>query len=180
MTKISKKFHSLARGWIIIAVFVAFVIYIAVTLPILQDAPGGNIESLDTKFFYKPEVAFSTVESYGDAKNFWIGMYLTWDVITPILYTLAFSLLISWLFQRSFKPESNIQKLNVVPVVGGLFDILENLSVVTLLGTYPSQITAVAWFSTFCTVSKMSFLGVSVLLILFGFVKAAVNRFKKQ
>lgn len=180
LAKISRLFHSWARGWLILALFAAFVVFVAVTLPVLQAAPGGSIVSLDTRFFYTPEEAFSTVGSYGDASRFWIRIYLTWDIANPILYTLAFSLLISWLFQRSFKPGSKLQKLNVLPVGAGLFDLLENISIVTLLTAYPAQLTVVAWLSTVCTMSKISFLGVSTLLILFGVVRAAMNRFKKQ
>jgi hypothetical protein len=171
LAKLSKRFHSWARGWLILALFLAFVVFVAVTLPALQAAPGGSIVSLDSQLFYTPEEAYSTVASYGDASRFWITIYLTWDIVNPILYTLTFSLLISWLFQRSFKPGSMLQRLNVLPVGAGIFDLLENFSIVTLLAS---------WFSTVCTMGKISFLGVSTLLVLVGLVIAAVNRFKKQ
>lgn len=180
LSKLSRLFHSWTRGWLILALFAAFVAFMAVTLPALQAAPGGSIVSLDAQLFYTPEEAFSTVASYGDAAPFWIRMYLTWDIVNPILYTLAFGLLISWLFQRSFKPGSKLQKLNVLPVGAGLFDLLENISIVILLAVYPAQPTVLAWISTICTVSKISFLGASVLLVLVGLLKAAMNRFKKQ
>ena len=180
LSKLSRLFHSWARGWLILALFAAFVISVAVTLPVLQAAPGGSIVSLDAQFFYTPEEAFSTVASYGDAGRFWIRIYLTWDIVNPILYTLALSLLISWLFQRSFNPGRKLQKLNVLPVGAGLFDLFENICIVTLLTVYPAQPAVVAWLSTVCTMSKMSFLGVSSLLILVGLVKAAMNKFKKQ
>lgn len=180
LAKLSKRFHSWARGWLILALFLAFVVFVAVTLPALQAAPGGSIVSLDSQLFYTPEEAYSTVASYGDASRFWITIYLTWDIVNPILYTLTFSLLISWLFQRSFKPGSMLQRLNVLPVGAGIFDLLENFSIVTLLASYPTKQTAVAWFSTVCTMGKISFLGVSTLLVLVGLVIAAVNRFKKQ
>jgi hypothetical protein len=173
-------FHSWARGWLILALFAVFVVFEAITLPFLQAAPGGDIESLDAQFFYTPEKAFSTVASYGGAARFWIRIYLTWDIVNPILYTLAFSLLISWLFQRSFKPGSKLQKLNVLPVGAGLSDLLENICIVTLLTAYPAQPVGVAWLSTVCTMSKMSFLSLSTLLILVGLIKAVMNGFKKQ
>ena len=70
--------------------------------------------------------------------------------------------------------------MNVLPVGAGLFDLLENICIVTLLTVYPAQPAVVAWLSTVCTMSKTSFLGMSTLLILVGLVKAAMNRFKKQ
>jgi hypothetical protein len=68
----------------------------------------------------------------------------------------------------------------VVPVGAGLFDLLENFSIVILLLAYPAQYTVVAWLSTVCTMSKIILLGVSILLILIGVVGAALKRFKKQ
>jgi len=110
------------------------VVDLAVTLPILKAAPGGNIWALDAQFFYTPKKAFATVASYGDVSRLWTRIYLIWDIVNPILYTLAFSLLISWLFQHDFNPVSNMQKLNVLPAGAGLFDSLENISIVMLLG----------------------------------------------
>jgi hypothetical protein len=45
------------------------VVFIAITLPVLQASPGGTIESLDARFFYTPKEAFSTVGSYGEASR---------------------------------------------------------------------------------------------------------------
>ena len=180
IAKISTLFHSWARGWIILALTATFVIFIAITLPVLQASPGGSIESLDARFFYTPEEALSTVGSYGEASGFWIRIYMTWDLVNPILYTLIFGLLISWLFQRSFRPGSKLQILNVVPVGAGLFDILENISIVILLLAYPAPPAVVAWISTVFTTSKTILLAVSALLILIGVIGAALNGFKKQ
>ena len=111
LSTLSKILHSRAKGWIILVLLGLFATYIAITLPLLVSAPGGDIESLDAQFFYTPDQAFSTIELYGDAGSFWIWMYLTWDVATPILYSLLFGLTISWLFLRGFSPGSKIQIL---------------------------------------------------------------------
>jgi hypothetical protein len=73
-----------------------------------------------------------------------------------------------------------MQQLNVLPLGAGLFDLLENISIVTLLATYPTQLTFVAWLSTLFTMAKIGFLGVSTLLILFGVVTAVANKLKKH
>jgi hypothetical protein len=180
LARISTLFHSWAKGWLVLVIFVAFVIFIAITLPILQSSPGGSIKSLDARIFYMPEEAFSTVSSYGEASGFWVRTYLTWDLVNPILYTLIFSLLISWLFQRSFGSDSKLQKFNVAPAAAGLFDLLENFSIVIMLLAHPAQPAIVAWLSTAFTMSKTIFLAASALLVLIGAVGAALNRFKKQ
>jgi hypothetical protein len=180
LAQISRRLYSWARGGLILALVAGFVVFEAVTLPRLQSSPGGAIAALDTQVFYRPQQAFSTVASYGDAARFWIRMYLTWDLVNPILYTLIFSLLLSWLFQRAFQAGSRLRRLNVLPVGAGLFDVGENVCIVALLAVYPAQPRAVAWLATVCTLGKISLLGVSALLILAGAAKAAMNRFQVQ
>jgi hypothetical protein len=180
LTKLSTRLHSWARGWLILALFAVFVIYVALTLPALQKAPGGSIVSLDAQLYYPPNQAYATIADYGEASRFWILIYLTWDVGNPLLYVSIFSLLLSWLLQRSFKPASKLQRLNLLPLGAGVFDLLENLSIVTMLAAYPTRLNPIAWLSTACTLGKMSLLGLSLLLIIFGLLKAALNGFRKQ
>ena len=180
LSKLSRIFHNWTKGWLTIVLFIALIVYIVITLPILQKLPGGDIVSLDAQLFYTPEEAFATVASYGDSARLWTLLYLTWDVMTPILYTLAFSMSISWLFQRGFKPVSKMQKLNIIPIGAGLFDLLENISIVSLLSLYPNEPVYIAWISTVCTMIKTSFLGISILLILIGLIFAAIHGFKIQ
>jgi len=176
LTKISTRFHRWAQGWRIATLLAVFVVFEGITVPLLRHSPGGTLAPLDARFFYLPAEAYSTVEAYGDARSFWIGAYLTWDVVNPVLYTLLLSLSISWLFQRSVGTQSRLQKLNLVPLGAGLCDILENVSIVTLLGAYPLRLTAIAWLATLLTMSKVAFFGGSVALILLGVIKAATNR----
>ena len=107
LTAFSKRLHSWTKGWRILALVAGFAVFEAITLPRLQAAPGGSIVSLDTQLFYGPEQAFATVAAYGEARGFWIPVYLTWDVANPVLYTLIFSMLMSWLFRRGFRPRAS-------------------------------------------------------------------------
>ncbi len=180
LDRVSRRMDRWTSGRLVLALIVVFVAFEVITLPILQCSPGGEIVSLDARFFYTPQEAFSTIGAYADARSFWIGVYLTWDIVNPILYTLIFSLAISWLFQRGLGSESWIRRLNVLPIGSGLFDLLENACIVTLLATFPAQHAFVAWVASLCTMGKVSILGLSTLLILFGIIMAAKNRFRKQ
>jgi len=105
---------------------------------------------------------------------------LTADIIYPIIYTLFYGLLISWLFQRGFKSNSPMQKLNVMPVGAWFFDLLENVGIVSMLLVYPSQPVVLAWLTMSLGLIKWLFAIGSIGLSLFGLVKAGLNRFKKQ
>ena len=176
LSKISDRFHTWAKGWLILSIIAAFVLL--VNLP-LADPTLVNM-SLDGQFAYTPEQAFSMVASYGDAgrvQMIWIHLA---DFILITLYTAMFCLSISWLFQRGFKLDSRMQRLNVVPILGGFFDAMENVWIITMILVYPAQPIAVAWLSTISTMGKY-IMGIPiVLLLVIGLVKAATNRFKLQ
>jgi hypothetical protein len=104
----------------------------------------------------------------------------TADILYPIIYTFFYGLLLSWVFQRAFKPDSKMQKYNVVPVGAWFFDLLENVGIVSMLSMYPSQPVAFAWLTMIFGSLKWLFAFASIGLALFGLVKAALNGFKKQ
>jgi hypothetical protein len=68
-----------------------------------------------------------------------------------------------------------MQRLNLVPVLGGFFDVMENIWIMAMILVHPAQPTIVAWLSTISTMGKY-IMGIPiVLLLLIGLVKAATN-----
>ena len=176
LSRLSDRFYTWAKGWLILSVIGAFVLL--VNLPLAD--PTLISMSLDGRFGYTPEHAFSAVASYGDkgrVQMIWIHLG---DFILITLYTSMFCLSISWLFQRGFKLDSRMRRLNLVPLLGGFFDAMENIWIITMILVYPAQPTTVAWLSTISTMSKYIMGILIVLLLLIGLVKAAMNRFKVQ
>ena len=176
ISRISDHIHTWAKGWLILSIIAAFVLLVNLTLA----DPTLIGMSLDGQFAYTPEQAFSAVASYGDngrVQMIWIHLG---DFILITLYTSMFCLSISWLFQRGFKLDSRMQRLNLVPVLGGFFDVMENIWIITIIFVYPTQPTVVAWLSTISTMGKY-IMGIPiVLLLVIGLVKATMNRFKVQ
>jgi len=176
LSRISGRFRNWAKGWLILFIIAAFVLL--VNLPLAD--PALVSMSLDGRLAYTPEQAFSAVASYGDTgriQMIWIHLA---DFILITLYTSMFGLSISWLFKRGFKPDSRMQRLNLIPVLGGFFDVMENIWIMIMILVYPAQPTIVAWLSTISTTAKY-IMGVPiVLLLLIGLVRAIMNRFKVQ
>src|SRR5258706_11702830 len=84
---------------------------------IMALAANVSVTPLDLMFFYTPAKAFAMIEKYADAgRAVCLKIELTADILYPIIYTLFYGLLLSWLFQRAFKPDSKMRKYNVVPV----------------------------------------------------------------
>jgi hypothetical protein len=174
LSKLSDEIQSLAKGWLVLLIIAAFVLLI--NLPIAD--PDLVRMSLDGQFAYTPEHAFSAVASYGEEgriQMIWIHIA---DFILIFFYTSMFCLLISWLFKHSFKLDSRMQQLNLVPLLGGFFDTMENIWILILILAYPAQPKAVAWLSTFFTTSKYIISIPIFLLLMIGLVKTLMNRFK--
>ena len=170
ITRFSQCIQSRASGRRIVTLFVGMMAFILLTLPMAEEASAG-IEGLDSRGFYSLAEAHSTVASYSAEGRARLRIfYLTVDVINPLLYASFFALLISWVFQRAFSAESQLQRLNLAPLAAILFDLLENTSIVRLFGAYPSQPDSIARLAQIGSAGKFSLVSLSALLILIGLV----------
>ena len=184
LAKLSNTLRTYANGWLVLVFLAGEIFFNTVLLPNQQakmEAGSGGTGPIDLQFFYTPEKVYSMVESYGDAgRSDYRTFELTGDIVYPIVYTLFFALAITWLFQRGFPGGSHMHKYNVVPFGAWFFDLLENLSIVTMLSIYPSTPALLAWTATVFTMVKWLFVVPTAILLLYGLVKAAMNGFKKQ
>ena len=181
---LSDRFYQWAKGWLILVLLVLDAFFSGFLLPLIQgmmQGGQGDIQPLDLMLFATPEKVFGMIEKYGEyGRPFYRNVEFTVDIIYPIVYLFFFGLLISWLFQRGFASSNPIRKYNIMPLGAWFFDLLENITIVTLLSIYPAQPTALAWILTLLTTVKWLFAGASILLILIGLVMAIKNGFKKQ
>lgn len=182
---ISQKFHAWTRGWRVLLLLVATALMAGFIMPvaagILALAANNSVLPLDLMFFFTPGEAFDMIEKYGPAgRDLYLKILLTVDILYPIVYTLFLGLFLSWLFQRGFHPESIMQRLNVMPVGALLFDLLENIAIVTMLSMYPSIPDILAWLTMIFGSLKWLFAFASIALIFVGLIRAAMNGFRRQ
>jgi hypothetical protein len=185
LNAMSQKFHAWTTGWRVFILFVAEALMAGYVMPvaggIMALAANNSVLPLDLMFFYTPEQAFEMIDRYGEAgRSIYMRIELTADIIYPVIYTLFFGLLLSWLFQRGFQHDSPMQKWNIMPVGSFLFDLLENAGIVSMLAMYPSQPAILAWLTMLFGSLKWGFFLLTVALVLVGLVRAAMNRFRRQ
>jgi len=185
LNTLSEKFHSWTTSWRVIILLIADALMMGYIMPlaggIMALAANNSVLPLDLMFFYSPAKAFEMMDKYGEAgRSIYLKIELTADIIYPIIYTLFYGLLISWLFQRAFRSESKMMKLNVMPVGAWFFDLLENAGIVAMLVMYPAKPAAMAWLTMIFGSLKWGFAFVSIGLVLVGLVKATMNGFRKQ
>jgi len=184
LTNLSNTLRKYANGWLVLVFLAGEILFNAVILPAQSAkiaAGSGGLGPIDLQLFYTPDKVYGMIEAYGEETRASYRLFeMTGDIIYPIVYTLFFSLFITWSFQRGFPSNSGMQKLNVVPFGSWLFDLLENICIVIMISIYPSTPAALAWLSAIFTLIKWLFAGATIILILTGLVKAALNGFKKQ
>jgi hypothetical protein len=184
LNSISAKFYSWTKGWLIFIFLILDAFFSGFLLPLIQgmlQGGSGGIQPLDLMFLATPEKLFAMIGQYGEfGRPFYRNVELTVDIVYPLVYLFFFGLLISWLFERGFASTSPMRKLNVMPLGAWLFDLIENLAIVTLLSIYPSQPLLLGWLLTVVSTVKWIFAGASILLIALGLLMALKNGFKKQ
>ncbi len=184
LTKLSETLKPYAKGWIILLLLALDVFFNAVVLPrqlAQMQAASGGIGPIDLRFFYTPDQAYAMIDAYGGIGRADYRFFeLTGDILYPIVYTLFFSLAMTWLFQRGLAKANKVQHLNVVPFGAWLFDLLENLAIVTLLSIYPSQPALLAWLATTFTMIKWLFVGATILLLSIGLVTLVRKTFQSN
>lgn len=182
--KLSTALRKYANGWLVLLCLAGEVFFNAVILPAQQaniESASGGTGPIDLLFFYTPEKVYGMIASYGDKARASYRLFeLTGDILYPIVYTLFFSLALTWLFQRGFSSTSPMQKYIVVPIGGWFFDLLENLGIVAMLSVFPSTPAALAWIAAVFTLMKWLFAVSTGVLLLIGLGLAIKNGFKKQ
>jgi hypothetical protein len=182
--KISDIMQKHTKGWRMLVLFLLDAAFMGLILPMaegLMKMDSGGPGPIDLQIFYTPAKAYEMISSYGEyGRSFYRNIELTVDLIYPIIYTLFFSMLITWLFQRGFSPSSRMQRMNVVPFGAWLFDLLENIGIVSMLSIFPSTPVALAALTSVFTLIKWLFAFASMLLVLVGLVMALKNGFRRQ
>ena len=184
LTNLSNTLKKYANGWLVLVFMAGDIFFNAVVMPGQQkiiEAGSGGTGPIDLQIFYTPEKVYGMIASYSDAvRSSYRTFEMTGDILYPIVYTLFFSLAITWLFQRGFASGSKMQSYNVMPFGAWLFDLFENIGIVSMLSVHPSTPAALAWISGIATLIKWLFAGVTIVMILIGLVMAIKNGFKKQ
>lgn len=118
----------------------------------------GGIGILDMEVLYTPDQAYAILAAMGEAGwAFYLTHILPLDMFVPFFYALFLSTAISWLLHTWLPAESRWHRLNIVPVIGGLFDYLENFGILAMLLAWPAQLPDIASFTMAATLLKFAF-----------------------
>lgn len=130
-------------------------------LPIFDLSPTGY------SFAYASEL-LNTLGAEG--RDIYLSTQLPIDFIYPGLFSITYSLLLVWLFGKTFSINSKIYYFSLVPFLAGMFDYVENIFIIKMINSFPElQVTTVKIASTL-TILKSSFSMFFFTLLIVGFV----------
>jgi hypothetical protein len=154
--RISDWLHQVSNGWVALSALAIFVLFSALVLPAQAaraETDTGSAESPDTSFYYSADDLYSMAQVYGEqGRRAYVRTRFTFDVIWPLVYTIFLS------------------TANLAPVLGALFDYLENLSTSLVMLRYPDRTPGVDILAPVFTSVKWIFVNGSFVLLLAGVV----------
>jgi len=182
--QISDWLRRISTGWVALSALIIFLLFSALVLPqqaTKAEQETGGADSPDTSFFYTADDLYRMAESYGEqGRQAYIRARFTFDLVWPLVYTFFLVTAIGWVFGRAFAPGSAWQRANLAPLLGALFDYLENVSTSLVMLRYPDQTAVVDLLAPVFTALKWSLLGASFVLLVVGIVVAVWRWFKQR
>lgn len=133
--------------------------------PTIEDHSGG-VPIMDMRMSYTPDEVYELYTALGtEGRQAYRTLHLVPDVLFPIAYSLAFSFTAAWFMVRLLPLDHRLQWLSLTPLISGLADILENLSLVICGLVYPSRIDWLAQVASLLTKIKFGLMPVGVVLL---------------
>lgn len=102
---------------------------------------AGGLTILDLRSDFTPDDAFELFTALGaEGRRAYLVLHLVPDTLFPIGYALAFAFISGWFMVRLLPLDHRLQWLSMIPLISGLSDVLENLSLVIANLAYPDRI----------------------------------------
>lgn len=123
---------------------------------ILDTAGGANV--LDNRMGgYSPEMVYKMIAAYGERGIRYHLILTAGDIVFPPSLALFFAIAITYFYSRLFPSRQLLKLLLVSPVIYLAADYLENVSIVTMLLSFPTSLPAVATIAnTLFTIKNLS------------------------
>ena len=127
---------------------------------------SGGLPILDTRESFSPDDAYELFTELGTAgRQAYLILHLVPDTIFPIGYALTFAFISAWFLVRLLPLDHRLQWLSMIPLISGLADVLENLSLVICNLAYPGQIDWLVRFAHLLTKVKFGLLPIGLVFL---------------
>ena len=134
--------------------------------PTIEEYAGG-LTILDTRSDFTPDDAYELFTALGaEGRRAYLTLHLVPDTLFPIGYALAFAFISAWFLVRLLPLDHALQWLSMIPLISGLADVLENLSLVIANLAYPGRIDWLVRFAHLLTKVKFGLLPIGLVFLI--------------
>ena len=181
---ISEKIHLLSSGWTTLLSVLIMVLFMIFVLPNQSDKAlmeTGSSRSPDTTFFYTAEELYQIADEYGeDGRQAYIKARWTFDLIFPLVYVFFLATGISWFYGFLTSWNDSWKLGNLLPILGGIFDYLENGAATWVMSIYPTRLAALSSLAVFFSLTKWCLISIAFLVYFILAVSAAYSWAKQK
>ena len=183
LNNISNKLYQFSNGRITLVALLIFALFVAFVLPNQAkraEAVSGGAGSPDMSYVYSSTDLYNMAEAYGaDGRAAYVRARFTFDLIFPLTYLFFLATSISWAMSRAVpNPNSSWRLLNLFPVLGALFDYLENISASIVMLNYPQQTFLFDVLAPILTLIKWFFVNGSFVILIPALLLPLWRRFR--
>ena len=183
MKKISKCLYKKTNLKIMVIAFIVFVVFTAAVMPVISNFTAmvtSDAQSPDLSLIYKADDLYQMAEDYGAyGRKMYIVLRFTFDLVWPLVY-LFFMLALTTTLLSNIQIDSKLRLLNVFPIIGAVFDYLENIGAAVVMGRYPMRSDIIAQLTPIATLLKWIFIGAAFVLIIVLAVYRIVRYFMSK
>ena len=127
---------------------------------------SGGLTILDLRESFSPDDAYELFTELGPAgRQAYMFLHLVPDSIFPIGYALTFAFISAWFLVRLLPLDHRLQWLCLIPLISGLADVSENLSLVICNLVYPGRIDWLVRFANLLTKVKFGLLPIGLVFL---------------
>ena len=129
---------------------------------------------------YRYTEAMELLKSLGpEGRNAYLTIQIPIDLVYPAMFGVSYALMITWILQQGLPKHSKMYSLAFVPLFAGLFDYLENASIVAMLYAFPDVSENLVTSASSFTIAKSVLTTLFFLALLVSFVYLAIWRLNK-
>ena len=128
---------------------------------------SGGVPILDLRGSFTPDDAYALFTALGtEGRQAYLILHLVPDTLFPIGYALVFAFISAWFLVRLLPLDHRLQWLSIIPLISGLADVLENLSLVICNLAYPGRIDWLVQFANLLTKVKFGLLPIGLVFLI--------------
>lgn len=159
-----------STGWITIGTLVIMLLFTILVLPSQAEASyetTGSSKSPDTSLYYSSADLYQIAESYGpEGRQAYLYARWTFDLIFPLIYVSFLTVGLSWFINQVTLTPKVWNLVNLIPLLSGLLDYLENFATSLVMYLYPARWPGAALLASIFTPAKW----VTILLSFISYI----------